>query len=290
MTPTPVPLTESFDWKGHTVRWGSIGSGPPVLLCHGTPWSSYLWRGLAHALASERTVYVWDMLGYGQSDMVDSDVSLAEQGQIFAALLDHWRLDKPDVVAHDFGGAVSLRAHLLHDRNYRSLALVDVVGLRPWGSPFFTLVNEHADVFGQLPSNLHEALVREYIAGASSGGLTPEVHDTLVSPWITSAGQAAFYRQIAQADEAHTDEIEPLYGSISIPTLVVWGRDDVWIPEDRAHRLVEMIPGAELSLIDGAGHLIQEDAAEMLIARLREWLLRPDTAVPSARALLNDET
>jgi hypothetical protein len=78
---------------------------------------------------------------------------------------------------------VTLRARLLHGVSVRSLALVDVVALSPWGSPFFRLVAQHPDVFTQLPPNRHEALVRAYIAGASHRGLSPGVHDALVSPW-----------------------------------------------------------------------------------------------------------
>ncbi|MFE4625053.1 hypothetical protein [Streptomyces mirabilis] len=66
-------------------------------------------------------------------------------------------LGQPLVVAHDFGGAVVLRAHLLHGARYRALALVDPVAPAPWGSPFFRLVGEHADVFERLPPALHGA-------------------------------------------------------------------------------------------------------------------------------------
>lgn len=65
--------------------------------------------------------------------------------------------------------------------------------------------------------------------------------EMLVSPWRGVEGQAAFYRQIAEADQRYTDEIEPRYAEIDIPVLVVWGQCDAWIPFDRAHRLVEMI-------------------------------------------------
>jgi pimeloyl-ACP methyl ester carboxylesterase len=95
----------------------------------------------------------------------------------------------------------------------------------------------------------------------------------LTRPWLDDAGQAAFYRQIAQADEAYTDQIEPLYSTIDVPVLVVWGRDDEWIRVDRAHRLREMIPGARLVVIDDAGHLIQLDQPEALTAALAHWLL-----------------
>lgn len=88
------------------------------------------------------------------------------------------------MICHDFGGAVALRAHLIHGARYRALALVDVVALAPWGSPFFRLVREHAEVFEQLPSTLHGALVREYVSSASSPGLHPVVLDRLVQSWL----------------------------------------------------------------------------------------------------------
>src|SRR3954447_466431 len=57
-------LTEVFAWRGRSVRWSRAGDGPPVVFCHGTPWSSELWRPLAEALAARHTVYLWDMPGY----------------------------------------------------------------------------------------------------------------------------------------------------------------------------------------------------------------------------------
>ncbi|WP_279387359.1 MULTISPECIES: alpha/beta fold hydrolase [unclassified Curtobacterium] len=85
------------------------------MFLHGTPWSSWLWRPIALAMAGRFTVYLWDMPGYGASSKDPSHaVDLGTQGELFAALLEHWGLDRPHVVAHDFGGAVALRARLLH--------------------------------------------------------------------------------------------------------------------------------------------------------------------------------
>jgi pimeloyl-ACP methyl ester carboxylesterase len=105
----------------------------------------------------------------------------------------------------------------------------------------------------------------------------------LVAPWTGETGQPAFYRQISQADEAHTDEVEPLYPTIGIPVLVVWGRDDAWIPVDRAHRLAGLIPGARLQLVDGAGHLVQLDRPEALTAALTRWLSPAPDRAPKVR-------
>ena len=176
------------------------------------------------------------------------------------------------MVAHDIGGAVSLRARLLHGTAYASLALVDVVALRPWGSPFFRLVHEHAEVFGQLPSAIHRGVVEAYVRGASHQGLDDRQLANLVAPWLGAEGQAAFYRQIAQADERFTDEVEPRLADLDLPVHVVWGAEDTWIPLDRAVRLAALVPEASLDVLEGAGHLVQLDAPEALRASLTAWL------------------
>jgi pimeloyl-ACP methyl ester carboxylesterase len=269
-------MAEEFSWRGRRVRWERRGSGAPVVLCHGTPWSSRLWAPVADALSADYTTYLWDMPGYGKSSKdPEHRVSLDVQGELLHDLTRHWELDAPHVVAHDYGGAVALRAHLLHGARYASLALVDVVALAPWGSDFFRLVRDHAAVFMALPAAIHEGVVRAYVAGASHAGLTPEQADMLVEPWLGGEGQAAFYRQIAESDQAYTDEIEPLYPTLDLPVLVAWGTDDAWIPVDRAHRLAELIPGARLELIEDAGHLIQLDQPGRLEQVVRNWLRSP---------------
>ncbi|MFI1012285.1 alpha/beta fold hydrolase [Streptomyces sp. NPDC020965] len=271
-------LAEMFRSSSGDVRWGSLGQPgqDPVVLLHGTPFSSYVWRAVARSLARRHQVFVWDMPGYGASEMsAGQDVSLAAQGRVFSELLTHWGLENPLVVAHDFGGAVSLRAHLLHGARYRALALIDPVALAPWGSPFFRLVGEYSEVFEQLPPALHHALVREYVSSASSPGLHSAVLDQLVRPWLGDLGQAAFYRQIAQADQLYTDEVQDRYGEINIPTLVCWGQDDTWIPVAKGRELVARIPGARLESIAGAGHLVQEDAPAELTATLIAFLQNP---------------
>ncbi|MFF4249616.1 alpha/beta fold hydrolase [Streptomyces sp. NPDC001663] len=269
------PLTRTFRSTSGEVRWDSLGEPGrnPVVLCHGTPFSSYVWRAVARSLTRRHQVFVWDMPGYGASQMfAGQDVSLAAQGRVFTELLAHWGLAEPLVVAHDFGGAVSLRAHLLHGARYRALALVDPVALAPWGSPFFRLVGAHSAVFEQLPPALHEALVREYVGSASSPGLHPAVLDRLVRPWLGELGQAAFYRQIAQADQRYTDEVQERYGEIRIPTLICWGQEDTWIPPAKGDELAARIPGARLEPVPGAGHLVQEDAPAELTAALLTFL------------------
>jgi pimeloyl-ACP methyl ester carboxylesterase len=253
------------------------------VFCHGTPWSSWLWAPYAAALSDRFSTYLWDMPGYGESSKdAEHSVALALQGELLHDLLAHWELDGPHIVAHDYGGTVALRAHLLHSSCVASLALVDVVAVRPWGSDFLRLVHDNVDVFAALPAAMHEGALRAYLQGASHAGLTESQLDALVAPWLGPAGQTALYRQMAEADEAYTDEIEPLYPSIAVPTLVVWGREDRWLPVEHAERLASAIPGAQLTLVDEAGHLIQLDQPITLATRLQSWLAARTAATHGA--------
>jgi pimeloyl-ACP methyl ester carboxylesterase len=266
-------LPERHETPHGTVRWASLGQGDPVVLLHGTPFSSYVWRDIAGALSAQYQVFVWDMPGYGQSEMRDGqDVSLGAQQAVFTDLLRRWDLRAPSVVAHDFGGAVALRSALLDGVQYGRLALVDAVSVRPWGSDFFRLVHDNAEVFAALPPHLHEALVRRYIQTAAHRELRAEVLDALVSPWLGEAGQPAFYRQIGQADERFTREVEDRYAELDCAVLIAWGDRDGWLPADRAENLAERIPHARLAWIDQAGHLVQEDNPARLAALIAEFL------------------
>jgi len=255
------------------VAWDRLGAGPPVVLIHGTPWSSFVWRQIAAALSATHTVYVFDLPGFGMSEKrVGQDVSIAAQGRVLIELMNLWELDRPTVIAHDIGGAIALRATLLHRRPFAALALLDPVALSPWGSPFYRLVRDHADVFEALPAHIHAAVVDAYIRSALAMPVAADVLDALVSPWLDAAGSGALYRQIAQGDELHTDEFRPRLAELECPTLIVWGERDPWIPPERGRELARLIPGAELHTIRNAGHLVQEDAPGEVLGHIVAFL------------------
>jgi pimeloyl-ACP methyl ester carboxylesterase len=262
-----------FEFGGQVVRYGHAGSGPPLVLVHGTPFSSFVWRRIAPLLSELRTVYWYDLLGYGQSEKKDGqDVSLGNQNRVLTALLEHWELHRPDVIAHDFGGATALRAHLLEECEYRSLSLINPVALSPWGSPFVQHVRRHEAAFATLPAYIHAAILEAYIKGAASSHLPADTVAAYAEPWTGEIGQAAFYRQIAQMDQRHTDEIASRFGAVRCPTLILWGEKDEWIPIERGRMLSGLIRGSTFRPIPEAGHLVQEDAPEAIIAAVLNFL------------------
>lgn len=260
-----VPLAATF--AGQQVRYGVMGEGPALVLIHGTPFSSAVWRRIAPHLAVRRRVYWFDLLGYGASEMRDGqDVSLGIQNRVLGALLDHWGVVRPDVVAHDFGGATALRAHLLDGRDFGTLTLIDPVAIAPWGSPFVRHVRDHQAAFAGLPGYIHGAILDAYIGGAVHRKLVPEDLGRYAGPWQGPMGQAAFYRQIAQMDQRHTDAIAPLLGAVRCPVTLLWGAEDAWIPLEQGRRLAALLPDVDFRVVPEAGHLVQEDAPEAIVA------------------------
>jgi len=262
-----------FKTQYGSIHYDVCGEGEPVVLVHGTPWSSYTWHKIVPKLAKAHKIYTYDLVGYGCSEMKDGQsVSLDIQTDVFSELLDYWGLKSPKVVAHDFGGAISLRAHLLNGQDFKKLALMNVVAMAPWGSPFFAHVREHEAAFAGVPPYIHEAIVETYIRSALFADLSPDELTLLVSPWLSERGQSAFYRQIAQADQKYTDEVEPLYGSIRCPVQILWGESDDWIPLETGRRLHKAIPRSEFHQITTAGHLVQLENAPEVLSYLTEFL------------------
>lgn len=298
----PVALTETFHYQTSThsfaIKWRSLGqpSNPPVIFVHGTPWSSRVWEPFALALSRQFHVYLFDNPGFGESPLeqllpgkeppraskveeLDSD--LARQSEVYAALFKTWEADggwgpgrRPHVIAHDHGGLQSLRAYLLHDCQYASLCLIDVVAIGPFGQSLFKAVAEGPELFESLPDMTFEGIIESYIRNAAFHELSKDTMAMLKAPWMRDGGKKGFIRQLLQANARSTDPVEKRYGEVGpkIPVKIVWGAQDSWIAEESAWRLGEALKAEEVSVIDGAGHLIMYDQPAQLGVELARWL------------------
>lgn len=268
-------LPERFSFEGQAIAWGAIGEGPPAVVLHGSPFSSREWRRIAPWLARHRRVFYYDLLGYGQSAKPDSDVLHGAQNRLFAALVDHWGVEQPDIVAHDFGGSAALRAHLLDGVDYRSLVLIDPVAISPQGSALVQAAKARPEAFAGLPAYIHEAILRAYIGATVKHALREEEMRPYLEPWLGEEGQKAFWRQIGQMDDRYSQEVEGRYGEIRCPVAILWGAEDAFIPLKDGEELARRIPGASLTVIPDARHLVQEDAPEAIVAAVLDfWLTR----------------
>jgi len=253
------------------VAYEVFGEGSPVVLVHGTPTRSYLWRNIVPALAEHRSVYVYDLLGYGESEKGEGqDVSIAAQARVLKELVEAWGLEEPAIAGHDIGGGIVLRAQLLEGVRFSRVAILDAVVLGPrLSEPRSSTwhVREHAEAYETMPNHLFGAFFSAYL-GETNTNLGRDAFKAYVTPWLGEEGRRAFVRQALQVEEWHTGEIEPRLGSVEVPVLVVWGGKDGWLDPSLAPRLRKEIPGSELKLIQEGGHFVQEDAPEEIAKAL----------------------
>ncbi|KAI4233569.1 MAG: hypothetical protein L6R40_007020 [Gallowayella cf. fulva] len=295
-------LLETFTYPSndpqYLIKWARLGplNAQPLVFVHGTPWSSRLWAPFALALSNKYCVYLFDNPGYGQSKPLTpaataeltSNGSLTKQAEVTAALFTHWALTSTrasHVIAHDNAGLVTLRMALEHGRDYKSLTLIDVVAVGPWGLPFFKLVAENEGVFNGIPPQMFDGIVKGYIRGAAHISLRKEHEDMLAEPWVSGdgrPGQEGFVRVLKQASTRKSDDAEKLYhkiGESGLPVKIIWGKEDQWVPCERAIKLKELIGGnTHVVLVEEAGHLIQLDQPERLMAEILTFLSQVDGA------------
>jgi pimeloyl-ACP methyl ester carboxylesterase len=265
-------LRERASLAGGEVAWDRLGEGAPILLVHGTPGWSYLWRKVAPVLAERFSVYLVDLLGYGDSERrEDQDISITAQGWVLAELLERWGLEAPGLVGHDIGAATVLRAHLVEGRAAGRIALVDAVALNPWNTATTLHIRAHLDAYRTMPMHIYEEIVKAHLRTAVHRPLDDETLAAYLAPWQGEHGQAAYFRKIAQWTDEDVGALEPLLASVRVPVRILWGEDDRWLDRSVADRLRALIPDAELRLIPDAGHFSPEDAPAAVARDLVEF-------------------
>lgn len=260
------------------VRSGEVatdvfGEGPPVVLVHGTPAWSYLWREVAPLLARSHTVHVWDLLGFGDSRLgPDRFPSIAEQAHTLAELIEHWGLEAPGLVGHDIGGGIVMRAHLTEGVPASRLALLDAAVLGPWNTPFTDHMQRHADAYRTMPPDVFGELVAARLRTATHRPMSDEVADAYFAPWAGADGQHRWIDQVSSVSFEDTRDAVARLDRITVPTLVLWGAQDSWLDTSTADRLAAAIPGARQARVAGAGHFVAEDDPQGTADALLEFL------------------
>src|SRR3712207_931343 len=186
------------------VAYEVFGEGPPVILVHGTPMRSYLWRNVVPALAERHSVYVYDLLGYGESEKgKGQDVSIVAQARLLGELIEAWGLDAPAITGHDIGGGIVLRAHLLEEVSFSRIAVLDAVVLTPWLSEPRSSTwhaREYARAYETMPDHLFRAFFSAYL-GETNSDLGDEAFEAYLAPWRGVGGRRAMGSQALQFRE-----------------------------------------------------------------------------------------
>lgn len=261
MWPADWTLKQSFKSEQGDVPFDTLGSGPPLVLVHGTPSWSYLWRHVARLLSDRFTVYLYDLPGYGRAARFEGqDPSIAAQARVLASLMDHWGLENAPVVGHDIGGAIVLGGHILHDASFSSILLLDAVVTAPWITPTTRHQQKWLEAYRTMPVHIYERVAGAHLATAFHTPPADGVFEAYFEPWRGIDGQAAWYRKVELFDESYSDLIVPPLKEVRVPVRVVWGEHDAWLSRDVANAVLAASPtGTSLRIVPNAGHFSPED-------------------------------
>lgn len=256
------------------IAWDLLGAGPAVVLVHGTPSRSVLWRDVAPLLAERFTVYLFDLLGFGQSERYeDQDVSIRIHGRVLAELVASWGLEAPALVGHDIGGAAVLRAHLLEDTPARKIALIDAVVLRPWITETTRHLQAHLDVYRTMPTHIFREVAATHLRTATAQPMQSEVFATYFNQWEGERGHQLWLRNVRGFDEQDTAEFEPLLEQMPTPTRIVWGEHDRWLPLEVSAKIEARLLSVDRVVIPSAGHFSPEEQPTKVAEALTSFLL-----------------
>jgi len=253
------------------------GAGEPVLLLHGEPTSSFLWRNVIPPLvAAGFRAIAPDLIGFGRSDKPE-DIgwySYDRHVASIAQLVEELDLNGLTLVVHDWGGPIGLRVAVEHEPRIARLVILDTgIGVGAPGKTWLRFRDAVRKTGGALD-------IGRLVAAGTSQGLSDETRAAYDAPFPTpqsKAGALAF-PELVPTEPEHPNaaamlRVRDALRSWAKPALVVWGADDAVLPPSVAERFVELIPGAEGPvLIEGASHFLQEDRPAELAAAILRFL------------------
>jgi pimeloyl-ACP methyl ester carboxylesterase len=246
--------------KSGRIAYFEKGQGHPAVFVHGVPLNGYHWRHVIDRVQHRRRCIALDLMGLGYSEIAPSqDVSFAAQAQMIDEFMDALGIEQIDLVANDSGGAIAQIFAARYPDRLSSLILTNCDVHDGWPPPQTFPLIERARI-GTLAALFQPLvdrpdLVRErHIRGepvplfrcySDPGVLTDEIIRLYLQPLLSSPQRIeAFQNYWLAFDNATTVAAHAALKSLQVPTLVVWGLDDVFFDKKWAYWLKNTIPGA----------------------------------------------
>lgn len=272
---------------GDRVVYRAAGAGPLLLLVHGMAGSSMTWRHVMPALAERFQVLAPDLLGQGDSDRPRSEYSLGAHANMLRDLMDALGHERATVVGQSFGGAVALQ--FVHQFPERCDRLV-LVGSGGFGREvtfylrMLTLPGFESAFPLLCTPGLREAgnRVASWLGrlGVRSTPAREEVWRSYGS-LADAASRRAFFRSLRAVIDFGGQALSAegrLHLAAQLPTLIVWGAQDPFVPVSHAFVAHEAIPGSRLEIFEGVGHYPHCEAPQRFVELLVEFMASTEPA------------
>ena len=246
----------------YRIHYLVAGEGRPLVLVHGLGVRSEIWLPLIPQLkAGGFRVYVPDLLGYGRSDRPDVDYAISLQADIVRQFLDSQGLQQADLAGWSMGGWISLKLAADSPQRVRRLILLDSAGMQ------FDAVHRAAlrpktpeqlahlmEVLSPKPRAIPGFLARDILRIANE------------QDWVVGRSLDSML--------AGKDLMDGKLGAVTMPVLLVWGRQDVLTPLAIAEEMRREMPQSVLFVAEGCGHLAPVECLDQIGPEMMRFLTK----------------
>ncbi|MEU9861802.1 alpha/beta fold hydrolase [Streptomyces sp. NPDC047971] len=254
----------SAEINGLTIGYEDRGTGPALVLVHGHPFDRTMWQPQIDRLSATHRVIAPDLRGYGATGVVPGTTPLSAFAEDIAALLDHLGIEEFVLGGLSMGGQIVMECQRLFPDRVRGLILAD------------TVPTAETDEGKAGRRALADRLVREGMRGYAD-----EVLDRMVAPYNTHAAPHVHRMMCATDPEgaaaalrgrAERPDYTSVLRAVSVPALVVVGRDDTYTPVADAEAMHRLLPHSTLVIVERAAHLPNLERPEEFDAALAAFL------------------
>ena len=242
------------------------GEGSPLVLLHGAGGSGSGWLTCIGPLSARHRVYAPDLPGHGRTDKAASGrYTFDDLPKFISNLMTELGIEGAHLVGHSLGGAIALRMAIDSPGRVRKLVLISSAGLGREISPLVRLIT--IPRLGEILAALgYTRRVKEYArrvrsAARNATHITDELMESIYrveqtpGQYKTTLKVLRSFSNWRGQKPAFLDHIRKGLPSIKSPTLVMWGRQDDYLPYTHGEKAVRSIPDARLEVFDPCGHL-----------------------------------
>jgi pimeloyl-ACP methyl ester carboxylesterase len=258
--------------QGLDVHYRDEGSGPAVLLLHGTGASLHTWDAWAAALAPTHRVVRLDLPGFGLTGpAADGDYRIAKMEAFVDEFVTKIGLDRFAVAGNSWGGEIAWTYTIDHPQRVSALVLVDSGGFPNLGPvPLVFRMARHPWLFRPLAKLGTARFVGKTLRDVygDPSRITDEVRRRYLELSCRAGSRYAFSERIVAP---HVDRTADLR-QIAAPTLIMWGGLDRVVPPANAERFHAVIPGSRVIVHADAGHIPMEELGAQTAAEAVAFL------------------
>ena len=264
------------DLAGSRVHYIDEGSGPPLLLLHGNPTWSFLYRDIVKGLRDRYRCIAVDHPGFGLSSAAPGyGYTPAEHADVLEQLVLRLNVSDVTMMVQDWGGPIGFAVAARHPERFTAFVIGNTWAW-PKSDPGTQLFSRllGGPIGRRLILNRNLFVERILPAGVRRRTLPQAVMDAYRGPFPTPASRrptAVFPREILASRPFLADLEHRLAQLSDRPALIVWPTKDVAFRDREQRRWEKLFPDHHTVLLEGAGHYIQEDAADEIVTAIRDW-------------------